>query len=123
MMKWNMRVDLPQKGTICWNHRDHHGSKFRIRSLKCMYPGHVESKKKLTVKPMLLSAVLRTERLFSSAISKVILPLGTSWCTNYMVQLHPSNWEKHSKLPRDVCGVSYQEHCDVSTYNKPRIYS
>ena len=22
-----MRVDLPQKGTICWKHRDHYGSK------------------------------------------------------------------------------------------------
>ena len=115
MIKGNVRVDLPQKGTICWKHRDHYGSKFRIRSSKCMYPGHIESKRKLTVKPMLLPAVLQTERLFSSAIIKVILPFGASWCTNCMVQLHLSNWKKHSKLLEDVCGVCYQEH-DVSRY-------
>ena len=78
MIKQNVRVDLPQKGTICWKHWDHYGSKFRIRSSKCMYPGHIESKRKLTVKPMSLPAVLQTERLFSSAIIKVILLFGAS---------------------------------------------
>ena len=123
MIKRNVRVDLPQKGNICWKHRDHYGSNFRIRSSKCMYPGHIESKRKLTVKLVLLPAVLQTEMLFSSAIIKVILPVGASWCTNCMVCLHPSNWEKHSKLFGDVCGVCYQEHYDVSRYNKPQIYS
>ena len=104
MIKQNVRFDLPQKGTICWKHRDHYGLKVRIRSCKCMYPGHVEPKRKLTVKPMLLPAVLQIEKLFSSAIIKVILPFGASWCTNCMVQLHPFNWEKHSKLLGDVCG-------------------
>ena len=118
MIKQNVRVDLPQRGTICWKHRDHFGSKFRIRSSKCMYLCHIESKRKLTVKP-----VLQTERLLSSAIIKVILPFGASWCTNCMVRLYPSNWEKHSKLLGDICGVCYQEHNDVSRYNKPRIHS
>ena len=45
MIKRNVRVDVPQRGTICWKHRDHYGSKFRIRSSKCMYPGHIESKR------------------------------------------------------------------------------
>ena len=123
MIKQNVRVDVPQRGTICWKHRDNYGSKFRIRSFKCVYPGHSESKRKLAVKPMSLPAVLQTEKLFSSAIIKVILPFGASWCTNFMVRLHPSYWEKHSKLLGDVCGVCYQEHHDVSRYDKPQIYS
>ena len=32
MTKQNVRVNVPQRGTICWKHRDHYGSKFRIRS-------------------------------------------------------------------------------------------
>ena len=78
LIKWNVRVDLLKKGTICWRHREHYGSKFRIRLSKCMYPGHIESKRKLTVMPMSLPAVLQTERLLSSAIIKVILLFGAS---------------------------------------------
>ena len=69
MIKRNVRVDVPQRGTIFWKHRDHYGSKFRIRSSKCMYPGHIESKRKLTVKPMSLPAVLQTEKLFNKSES------------------------------------------------------
>ena len=36
IIKQNVRVDLSQRGTICWKHRDHYGSKFKIRSSKCM---------------------------------------------------------------------------------------
>ena len=58
-----------------------------------MYPSQTESKRKLIVKPMSLPAVLQTERLFSSAIIKVILPFRACWCTKCMVRLHPSNWK------------------------------
>ena len=43
-----------------------------------MYPGHIESKRKLTFIPMSLPAVLQTERLLSSAIIKAILLFGAS---------------------------------------------
>ena len=123
MIKRYVGADLPQRGTICWKNRGHYCSKFRIRSSKCMHPGHIESKRKLTVKPMSLPAVLQIERLFSSTIIKVILPFGASWSTNCMVRIYPSNWAKHSKLLGDVCGVCYQEKNDVNKYNKSRIYS
>ena len=108
--------------TICWKHREHYGSKFRIHSSKCMYPGHVESKRKQTVK---LPAVLQAERLFSSAIVKIVLPFGASWCTNCMVRLHPTNWEERSKLLGDTCRVCYQEHHDATRYahrKPPKVF-
>ena len=46
-------------------YRDYYGSKFRIRLSKCMYPGHIESKRKPRVRTVLLSALLQ-KRLFSN---------------------------------------------------------
>ena len=66
MIKRNAIIDVSYGDTICWKHRQNYGCKFRIRSSKCMYPGHVETKRKPTVKPMSLPAVLQTERMFTS---------------------------------------------------------
>ena len=63
IIKQNVGVDLSQRGTICWKHRDHYDSKFKIRSSKCMYPGNIESKRKLTVKTMSLPAVLHNRKV------------------------------------------------------------
>ena len=75
---------------------------FQIDSLDGdIYSGHIKSKRKLTVKPISLPVVLQKDRLFSSAIIKVVLPFGASWCSNYMFRLHSSNQEKYSKLLGD----------------------
>ena len=121
----NIKVDIPEISTICWKHRENYGSKFRIRSCKCMYPGHVESKRKQTVKPMSLPAVLQTERLLSSAIVKIVLPFGASCCFNCMVRLYPTNLEEHSKFLGDACRVCYQEHHDATRYTQrktPKVF-
>ena len=125
MIRRNIKVDVPEISTICWKHREYYGSKFRIRSSNCMYPGHVESKRRQTVKPMSLLAVLQTGILFSSAIVKIVLPLGASWCTNCMVTLHPTNCEEHSKLLGDACRMCYQEHHDATRYTQrkpPKVF-
>lgn len=31
MIKWDLRDDVPQRGTIYWKHGDYYNSKFRIR--------------------------------------------------------------------------------------------
>ena len=116
-LKKNAKIDVSHGDTICWKHRENYGCKFRIRSSKCMYPGHVETKRKPTVKPMSLPAVLQTERMFTSPAVKVILPFGASWCTNCMVRIHPPKWEDYSKQMGDVCKACYQDHSSATGYN------
>ena len=82
-----------------------------------MYPGHVETKIKPTVKPMSLPAVLQTERIFTSPAVKVILPFGASWCINCMVRIHPAKWKDYSKQMGDVCKACYQDHSSAAGYN------
>ena len=36
MIRRSIKVDIPQISTTCWKHREYYGSKFRIRSSKCM---------------------------------------------------------------------------------------
>ena len=36
MIRRSIKVDIPQISTICWKHTEYYGSKFRIRSSKCM---------------------------------------------------------------------------------------
>ena len=116
MIKRNAIIDVSHGDTICWKHRQNYGCKFRIRSSKCMYPGHVETKRKPTVKPMSLPAVLQTERMFTSPAVKVILPFG-AWCTNCMVRIDPPKWEEYSKQMGDVCKACYQDHSSATGYN------
>ena len=73
MIKRNAKIDVSHGDTICWKHRENYGCKFRIRSSKCMYPGHVETKGKPTVKPMSLPVGLQPERMFTNPAVKVIL--------------------------------------------------
>ena len=91
-------------------YRDYYGSKFRIRLSNCMYPGHIESKRKPRVRTMLLSAM-----------SKILL-FWAFWCINCMICLHPSKWKEYPKLLGDACGVFYQEP-HVTRYNKSQIYN
>ena len=123
----NIKVDIPEISTICWKHREYYGSKFRIRSSKCMYPGHVKSKRKQTVKPMSLPAVLQTERLFSSAIFKIVLPLGhpgelTAWLdfiqqigenTQSSLEMHVECAIKSIMMPLGIPRENLQRSLDI----------
>ena len=113
MIKRNLKNEVPDNSSICSKHRDFYGSKNRIRSCKCMYPGHVESKCKMKVNLMTLPAVLQTEQLFSSAVQKMVLPFGASWCNNCMIRLHLSNWDDWiSKNQHSTCEVCYMDYFD-----------
>ena len=105
-----MGVTFPEDSNICERHRSTFTRDYRM-SAKCQYPGHVASKKKVSVTPMSISAVYQTQFLYQSAAGKCFVPIGSPWCSNCRIRLHPQNLQENEELLKNVCQVCYQAEC------------
>ena len=79
---------IPEEALICPKHRFKFGVGWQPAS-SCQYPGHKATTKKLVnPRKILIQATLECNALFNSAISKVIVQVGSEWCNNCCLYIH-----------------------------------
>ena len=102
---------LQDDSTICERHRAKYGRPFQGFT-KCKYPAHVDSKKKLSLRPISLSCAYQAEALYSSAAKKVAVPVpfGSPWCNCCRLHKHPKMIAKHETMLKELGQVCFQSH-------------
>ena len=111
-------VAFPKDSTICEAHQKKYNQNYRRIKSSCQYPGHEESKKKLSLSPISLNVAYQAQCLFGSAARKIVVPIGGSWCSNCRIRLHPQNVTSSKELLDKVCQICYQSGCLEDRYAK-----
>ena len=100
---------LQGDSTICERHRAKYGRPFP-EFTKCKYPAHVDTKKKLFLRPISLSCAYQAEALYSSAAKKATVPIGSPWCNFCRLCTHPQMIAEHETMLKELCQVCFQSH-------------
>ena len=100
---------LQGDSTICEKHRAKYGRPFQGFT-KCKYPAHVDTKKKLSLRPISLSCAYQAEALYSSAAKKATVPIGSPWCNFCRLCTHPKMIAEHETMLKELCQVCFQSH-------------
>ena len=98
---------LQDDSTICERYRGKYGRPFQ-RFTKCKYPVHVDTKKKLSLRPISLSCAYQAKAVYSSAAKKVTVPIGSPWCKCCRLCTHPKMIAEHETMLKELCQVCFQ---------------
>ena len=100
---------LRDDSTICERHHTKYGRPSQGFT-KYKYPAHVDTKKKLSLRPISLSCAYQAEALYSSAAKKVAVPIGSLWCNCCRLCTHPKMIVEHETMLKELCQVGFQSH-------------
>ena len=100
---------LQDDNTICERHRAKYGRPFQGFT-NCKYPAHVDSKKKLSLRPISLSCAYQAEALCRSVAKGVTVPIGSAWCNCCRLCTHPKMIAEHETMLKELCQVCFQSH-------------
>ena len=100
---------LQDNSTICERHRAKYERPFQGFT-KCRYPVHVDTKKKLSLRPISLSCAYQAEAVYSIAAKKVTVPIGSPWCNCCRLSTHPNIIAEHETMLKQLCQVCFQPH-------------
>ena len=131
--KWLIENRTRQKFSntdeICPKHRMQFGIAWKVSS-KCQYPGHKIKKIKKQTKGAgrYISPTIAFEikHMFSSVVQPFEIAVGSTWCNNCRLRVHPELKRQNIHLlQQEVCVICYKIHanevCCSSTPKRPRI--
>ena len=111
--------DLP----ICPKHRWENGIGWKLLK-SCIYPDHKKTKRKCSSDWRKISPHVSNEicQLFSSAVKEIHVPIGSTWCNNCRLRVHPKYVMENELIiyPCVVCKESHnrEEHTHTVTPQK-----
>ena len=100
---------LQDGSTICKRHCAKYGRPFQGFTT-CKYPAHVDTNKRLSLRPISLACAYQAEALYGSAAKKVTVPIGSPWCNHCRIRTHPKMIAEHETMLKELCQVCFQSH-------------
>lgn len=120
LIQQRLSFKLKEMDTVCNKHRYefvNDWNSMHSRSTKCKYPGHLKSKQKGSRK-MTIEAIYQTELLFSSPAKDYIILIGSTWCNDCRLNVHPEKLSSNKQLLEnidDLCQSCFKIHNRLGT--------
>ena len=109
------KLTIPAEAIICPKHRLKYDLGWKS-PMSCQYPDHKVGKQKPSSKRPAMRFIsprvnLQIQLLFSSAVKRAQVPIGSKWCNNYRLRDHCGllKYNKHI-LASPVCKVCLESH-------------